>query len=112
MTSHDLLAMLLFMHSRILLPFSAATVHCWLLHKILSASIPKPFLAFSPFIPQFVLPLGIASTQVIELTLGFVELHEVYMRPILKLVHISLDGVLSHSHINSTAQLGFISQTC
>lgn len=76
-TSHDLLAMLLFMHSRILLVFWAASAHCRLSHTFLSSNIPKPFFAFNPFIPQFVLLLGIAPTYMMDLTLGLVELHEV-----------------------------------
>lgn len=106
--SHDLLAMLLFMQARILVASWAASAHCWLLHKFLSASITKSFFALNPFIPQSVLLLGIAPTQVLDHTLGFFELHEGHMGPLLKPVHISLDGVPPLSQINSITQLGCI----
>lgn len=96
------------MRARILLAFWATSAHCWLLHNFSSANIPKPFFALNPLIPQSVLLLGIAPTQVLDLTLGFVELREVHMGSLLKPVHMSLDGVPSLSRINSTTQLGFV----
>ncbi|KAK4806258.1 hypothetical protein QYF61_013402 [Mycteria americana] len=52
--------------------------------------------ALNPFIPQSVLISGIAPTQVQDLALGLVELHEVHMGPLLKPV----------KSINCTTQLG------
>ncbi|KAK4806919.1 LOW QUALITY PROTEIN: hypothetical protein QYF61_012640 [Mycteria americana] len=61
--------------------------------------------ALNPFIPQSVLILGIALTQVQDLVLGLVELHEVHMGPLLKPVKIPLDGSPS---LYCTTQLGVI----
>ncbi|KAK4821329.1 hypothetical protein QYF61_018234 [Mycteria americana] len=54
--------------------------------------------ALNPFIPQPVLVLGVAPTQVQDLALGLVKLHEVDMGPLLKPVQ----------HVNCTTQLGVI----
>ncbi|KAK4811179.1 hypothetical protein QYF61_019810 [Mycteria americana] len=51
--------------------------------------------ALNPFIPQSVLILGIAPMQVQDLALGFVELQEVPMGPLLKPVQVPLDGIPS-----------------
>jgi len=48
--------------------------------------------------------LGIALTQVQNLALGFVELHEVCTGPSLKLVKVPLDGIPSHQCVNHTTQ--------
>jgi len=40
----------------------------------------------NPFIPQFVLVVRVASTQVQDLAFGFVEPHEVHLGPLLKAV--------------------------
>ncbi|KAK4806889.1 hypothetical protein QYF61_012610 [Mycteria americana] len=68
--------------------------------------IPKA--ALNPFIPQSVLILGIASTQVQDLALGLVEPHEVHMGPLLGLVQVPLDGIPSLRRVNRTTQLGVI----
>ena len=50
---------------------------------------PKVFFgraALNPFVPQFVLEMGVALTQVQYLALGLVELHEVHLDPLLKAV--------------------------
>ena len=39
---------------------------------------------FHPYIPQLVLMVGVAMTQVQDLLLEFVELHEVHLDPLLK----------------------------
>ncbi|KAK4810921.1 hypothetical protein QYF61_013329 [Mycteria americana] len=64
--------------------------------------------ALNAFIPQPVLILGIALTQVQALALGLVELHEVHMGPLLKPVQVPLDGIPSLQQINCTTQLGVI----
>ncbi|KAK4811172.1 hypothetical protein QYF61_019803 [Mycteria americana] len=64
--------------------------------------------ALNPFIPQSVLILGIAPMQVQDLALGFVELQEVPMGPLLKPVQVPLDGIPSLKRINCTTQLGVI----
>ncbi|KAK4827281.1 hypothetical protein QYF61_016427 [Mycteria americana] len=51
--------------------------------------------ALNPFIPQPVLILGIAPTQVQDLALGLAEPHEVHMGPLLELVQIHLDDIPS-----------------
>jgi len=51
--------------------------------------------ALKPFSTQPVYVLGIALTQVQDLALGLVELHEVGMDPHLKPVQVPLDSILS-----------------
>jgi len=38
----------------------------------------------NPYISQFILVMGVASTQVQDLALGFVEPYEVHLGPLLK----------------------------
>ncbi|KAK4826170.1 hypothetical protein QYF61_006032 [Mycteria americana] len=64
--------------------------------------------ALNPFILQSVLILGIALTQVQDLALGLVELHDVHMGPVLKPVKVPLDGIPSLKRIKCTTQLGVI----
>jgi len=64
--------------------------------------------ALNPFIPQSVLRLEIASVQVQDLALGLVEPHEVHTRPVLQLVQVPLNGVLSFWCVNCTTQIGVI----
>ena len=47
-------------------------------------------------------------TQVQDLPLGFVESHEVHPGPLLKTVHVTLDGILSLRHVSHTTQLDVI----
>ncbi|KAK4812855.1 LOW QUALITY PROTEIN: hypothetical protein QYF61_022581, partial [Mycteria americana] len=62
--------------------------------------------ALNPFIPQPLLIPGVPLTQ--DLVLGLVEPHEVRMGPLLKLVQVPLDGILSLRLVNCTTQLGVI----
>ncbi|KAK4825361.1 hypothetical protein QYF61_026880 [Mycteria americana] len=65
--------------------------------------------ALNHIIPQPVLILGIAPTQVQDLALGFVEPHEVHMDSFrFQLVQVPLDGILSLKHVNHTTQLGIV----
>ncbi|KAK4817066.1 hypothetical protein QYF61_027095 [Mycteria americana] len=64
--------------------------------------------ALNPFIPQPVLILGVALTQVQDLALGLVEPHEVHMGQVLELVQVPLDGIPSLRRVNCTTQLGVI----
>ncbi|KAK4832292.1 hypothetical protein QYF61_021691 [Mycteria americana] len=64
--------------------------------------------ALNPFIPQPILILGVAPTQVHDLVLGLVELHEVCMGPLLEPVKVPLDGIPSLKPINCTTQLDVI----
>ena len=43
----------------------------------------------NPFIPQLILILGVASTEMQDLALGLVQPHEVHTGPFLELVHVS-----------------------
>ncbi|KAK4832535.1 hypothetical protein QYF61_023867 [Mycteria americana] len=67
-----------------------------------------PRAALNPFIPHSVLILGIALTQVQNLALGLVELHEVHRGPLLKPVKVPLDGIPSLRNISCTTRLGVI----
>ena len=51
---------------------------------------------------------GVAPTHVQELALGLVEPHEVHTGPLLKLVQVPLDGILSLRHVDHTTQLSVI----
>ncbi|KAK4810053.1 hypothetical protein QYF61_005116 [Mycteria americana] len=72
--------------------------------------VPLHRVALDHIIPQPVLVSGVALTQVQELALGLVEPHEVHMGPLLKLVQVSLGGILSLRHVNHTTQLGVVSK--
>lgn len=61
-----------------------------------------------PCIPQLVLIVEFALTQVQDLACGFVELHEVHLGPLLKPDWISLNGIPSVRHFYSIAQLDVI----
>ncbi|KAK4820994.1 hypothetical protein QYF61_009460 [Mycteria americana] len=61
--------------------------------------------ALNPFIPQPVLMVGIAPTQVQDPALGLVEPHEVHTGPLLQ---VPLDGILSLRCVNRTTQLDVI----
>ena len=108
-TSLDLLATLLLMQSSVQLAFWAVSAHCWLMPSFSSTSTPKSFSAGLLSIPSSpVLILGAALTQVQDLALGLVELHEIPTVPPLQLVQVSLDDILSFSHVGYTTQLGVI----
>ncbi|KAK4826357.1 hypothetical protein QYF61_007951 [Mycteria americana] len=62
----------------------------------------------NPFIPQPVLILGVAHTQVQDPVVVLAEPHEVHMGPLLQLVQVPLDDFLSFWHVNRTTQLGVI----
>lgn len=62
------------------------------------------------FIPQLVLVVEVASIQVEELALEFIELHEVLLSPLLKPVWVPLDGIPSLVCVDSTPQLSVISK--
>ncbi|KAK4816767.1 hypothetical protein QYF61_022765 [Mycteria americana] len=64
--------------------------------------------ALNSFDPQPLLTPGVAPTQVQDLALGLVEHHEVHRGPLLELVHVPVDGILSLEHVNCTTQLGVI----
>lgn len=57
-------------------------------------------------IPQHVLIVGVALTQVLHLALGLFELFEIPLGPLLELA--PLNGIPSFRCVNYTAQLGFI----
>ena len=64
--------------------------------------------ALNLFIPQPVLIEGVAPPQVQDPALGVVEPHEVHKRPLLELVGVPLDGILSRRHVDRTTQLAVI----
>ena len=61
-----------------------------------------------PFIPQPVLIVGFAPTQMQDLALGLVEPHEVHKGPVLEPVHVPLDSILFFWCVSCTTQLGII----
>ncbi|KAK4832298.1 LOW QUALITY PROTEIN: hypothetical protein QYF61_021697 [Mycteria americana] len=93
---------------RIWLAFWAVSTHCWLMFSI-SSSVPQVLFhraTLDHIIPQPVLILGFALTQ--NPALDLVEPHEVHMSPLLQLVQVSLDDILSFWRVNCTTQLGVI----
>jgi len=52
--------------------------------------------------------VGVDTTQVPNLAVGFVEPHEVHLRPLLKPVQVSLNVIPSFGCIDHTTQLGLI----
>jgi len=68
--------------------------------NFLSTSIPQVLFsraALSPFILHPVLILVIVLSQVYDLALGLVELHDVHTGPFLKLIQVPLDDIPSLS---------------
>jgi len=64
--------------------------------------------ALNPFIFQSVLISGVALTEVQDLALGLVEPHEVHIGPLLELVQVLLNGILSFRRVHCTTHLGVI----
>ncbi|KAK4818846.1 hypothetical protein QYF61_020065, partial [Mycteria americana] len=64
--------------------------------------------ALNHIIPQPVLKPRIALNQVQDPALGLVEPHEVHTGPLLQLVQVPLDDILSFWSVNCTTQLGVI----
>jgi len=62
--------------------------------------------ALNLFILQPLLIPGAALTQMQNLALGLLEPHEVHAGPLLQLLQVPLDGILSFWHVNCIAQLG------
>ena len=50
--------------------------------------------------------MGVATTQVQDFALGFVEHHEILLGLLLEPIYVSLNGILSLRHIDCTPQLG------
>jgi len=71
-------------------------------------STSKSFLAGPLSIPSSPSLYWISSTHVQDLTLDLVEPHEVHVGPLLKLVWMPLDVILSVGHVSCTTQLGVI----
>ncbi|KAK4823973.1 hypothetical protein QYF61_008592 [Mycteria americana] len=94
------------MQPRIRLAFWAVSAHCQLMSSFSFTSIPSPSLQGCS---QSLHPLAwVALTQVQDLALGLIEPHEVHKSPLLQLVHVPLDGILSLRRVNRTTQLGVI----
>ncbi|KAK4831144.1 hypothetical protein QYF61_015447 [Mycteria americana] len=77
---------------------SPVSQDCWyMMERGLVSSSASSFstlrAALNPFIPQSVLIMVPVLTQVKDLALGLVELHEVHMGPIFKPVKVPLDGI-------------------
>ncbi|KAK4822727.1 LOW QUALITY PROTEIN: hypothetical protein QYF61_019724, partial [Mycteria americana] len=97
------------MQPRRWLAFWAASTHCWLMSSFFVHQYPQVLLrraALDHIIPQPVLKPRIALTQ--DPALGLVEPHEVHTGPLLQLVQVPLDGILSFWRVSCTTQLGVI----
>jgi len=64
--------------------------------------------ALNPFVSQSILILKTALTQVQDLAHGLVEPYEFHTGPLLELVRVPLDSILSLRCVNYTTQLGVI----
>jgi len=64
--------------------------------------------ALNHIIPQPVLIVGVALTQMQDLALGLVEHHEVLTGPLPEFVQVPLDGIPSFWCVTCTTQLGVI----
>ncbi|KAK4830120.1 hypothetical protein QYF61_008547 [Mycteria americana] len=94
-TSLVLLDMLLFIQPRIRLAFWAASALYWFVSNSFIHNYPQVLLcsaALNPFIPQSVLILGIALTQVQDCALGLVELLKA-----IKVPHVVSDLIFSYN---------------
>ena len=91
----NLLVTCLLMQLKIQLAFWAASVHCHVMLKLSHCQIFLLRAAPKPFSTHPVSVLEIALTQVQDLMLGLVELHEVGMGSPLKSVQAPLDGIPS-----------------
>ena len=81
--------------------------------SFLSIRTPKALLyraALNVFFSQSVHISGIASTQVQYLALDLVELHSILLGPLLKLVHVPLNGILLFYCTSCRPQLGVINK--
>ncbi|PKU42315.1 rna-directed dna polymerase from mobile element jockey-like [Limosa lapponica baueri] len=66
--------------------------------------------ALNPFCTQPVFVSGIAMSQVQDLALGLVELHEVHMGSLLKPVQVPLDGIPFFQRVDHATQLDIVSK--
>lgn len=102
--------MLLWVQPKIKLAFWAASAHCQVIHiqsfihQYLHILLLRGTL--NPFIPQPVLILGVAPTQVQDHALGPVEPQVVLMGPSLKPVRVSLDDIPALGFVSCTTHLG------
>jgi len=90
--------------------FWAARELHWLISRFPSPSTTKSFSSgpCSILTSPFVLIAGVDMTQVQDLTLGFVEPHDVHLSLLLTSAYVSLDGIPSLRCVNHTTQLGVI----
>ena len=61
-----------------------------------------------PYIPQLVVTARIATTQVQDLALGFIEPNEVLLGTLLEPVWVTLNGISFFGCVSYTTQLGVI----
>ena len=62
----------------------------------------------NPIVLQLALIVGVATTHVRDLSLGFVEPHDVHLGPLLQPVQVYLDDIPSLRCVDCTPQLGVI----
>jgi len=99
----------LLMQPIIPLAFQAANAHCWLMSSSLSTRIPRSSAALLSRSSSPTL-YGIAPSHMQHLTLGLVEVHQVPVESLFKIVQVPLDIIPSFYSINCTTQLGVISK--
>ena len=96
------------MQPRTWMAFWAASAYCLLMLSLSSTSIPLS-AALKTFFTQPVPVLGITLTQMQDLALGLVELHEVDMGPPLKPVQVPLESIfkLFEGALNPTVHVTY-----
>ncbi|KAF4795205.1 hypothetical protein TURU_095604 [Turdus rufiventris] len=104
--------MMLLMQPRTQLAFWDANAHCLVISSLAShppgSPSPSRRAALNLSIPQPVLILEVALTQVPCLVFSLVNPHDIPTGPLLELVQIPLDDIPSFRCGNSTTQLGVI----
>jgi len=77
-------------------------------HSPVPPSPSRQGATLKPFIPQPILIVGVAPTQMQDLALHLVEPHEIHTGPFLDLVQVPLDGIPYFWCVNCTTQPGVV----
>jgi len=89
--------------------FWAASTHCWLMCIFLSTDPLSPSLQGCS---QWIIPVCRCTwhcpIHVQHSSFGFVKSHEILIGPVLELVPVPLDGILSFHYTSCTTQLGVV----
>lgn len=101
--------MLVLMQPRTHLVFWPTTAHCWIIACLVELLVDQDSEVFSraalsPFSAQPVFALWVVLTQVQDLVLGHIEVHEVHMYPPLWPAEASVDNIPSLQWVEKLLQ--------